>query len=104
MLYNGLVKYASGSGEAGTEIVPDLAEAMPEISSDSTTYTFKLRQGVKFAAPARGEVTAEDFKWSFERMMRLPQAPATWAYEGIVGAGDYLNDKTDEASGYKGVR
>ena len=86
MIFNGLVKYASRSGEAGTQIVPDLAEAMPTISADAKTYTFKLRQGVKFAAPVSREVTADDFKWSFERMMRLPKAPATFFYEGIVGA------------------
>ena len=51
MIYNGLVKYASGTGEAGTEIVPDLAEAMPTVSADGATYTFKLRQGVKFGRP-----------------------------------------------------
>jgi len=103
MIYNGLVKYASGSGEAGTKIVPDLAEADPTISSDSKTYTFKLRQGVKFAAPVGREVTAEDFKWSFERMMKLPKAPATFFYESVVGATDYLDGKAKEIAGCKVV-
>jgi oligopeptide transport system substrate-binding protein len=101
MLYNGLVKYAGKSGEAGTEILPDLAEAMPTISADSKTYTFKLRQGVKFAAPVSREVTADDFKWSFERMMKLPKAPATYFYETIDGATAYLNGKATDVSGFK---
>jgi peptide/nickel transport system substrate-binding protein len=103
MLYNGLIKYVGKSGEAGTEIVPDLAEAMPTISADSKTYTFKLRQGVKFAAPVSREVTADDFKWSFERMMKLPKAPATSLYETIVGATAYLSGKATGVSGFKAL-
>src|SRR5207245_1124026 len=30
------------------QIVPDLAESMPEVSSDGKTYTFKIRDNAKF--------------------------------------------------------
>jgi len=103
MLYNTFLKYAGAPGEAGSKLVPDLAEAMPTISADGKTYTFKLRQGVKFAPPVNREVTADDFKWSFERMMKLPKAPATFFYEGIVGAKDYENGKAADVSGFKVV-
>jgi ABC-type transport system substrate-binding protein len=51
---------------------PALAAALPEISTDLTTYTFKLKQGVYFADdPAFGgkkrEMTAEDVVYSFKR-------------------------------------
>jgi ABC-type transport system substrate-binding protein len=51
---------------------PALAAAMPEISADLTTYTFKLKPGVYFADdPAfngkKREVTAEDVVYSFKR-------------------------------------
>jgi len=54
-----------------TKIEPELAVAMPE-SPDPLTFTFKLRQGVKYqnVAPANGrEMVADDVKYSIERQM-----------------------------------
>jgi ABC-type transport system substrate-binding protein len=75
-IYESFFRYAPKSGAAGADIVPAIAAAMPEISPDGKTFTIKLRQGVKFAPPVDREVTADDFKYTFERMMRLPRAPA----------------------------
>jgi oligopeptide transport system substrate-binding protein len=108
LTYQTFLTYASKSGEAGTELVPDLATEVPTaenggISADGLTYTFHLRQGVKFGQPISTEVTADDFKWSFERMMKEPLAPATFFYTGIVGAQDFMDGKAKEISGYKVV-
>ena len=62
-VYNGLVKY----DQATNEIVPDLAKAW-DVSSDGTAYTFTLRDGVKWHK-GYGELTAEDVKYSFERVL-----------------------------------
>lgn len=43
-IYEGLLKYKQDS----TDLEPCLAEEMPTVSDDGLTYTFKLRQGVKF--------------------------------------------------------
>lgn len=54
-----------------TKIEPELATAMPE-QPDPLTYTFKIRQGVKYqnVPPANGrEMTAADVKYSIERQM-----------------------------------
>jgi peptide/nickel transport system substrate-binding protein len=74
-LYNGLVKYKEGSWD----IVPDLAESW-EIDPDGKSVVFHLRKNVQFHK-GFGEMTAEDVKFSFERIID-PEAKAaekgTW--------------------------
>ncbi len=108
LTYQTFLTYAGKPGEPGTALVPDLATEVPSaenggISADGKVYTFKLRQGVKFAPPVDREVTAQDFKYSFERMMVEPLAPATFFYEGIVGATEFMEGKAKEITGYKAV-
>ena len=62
-VYNGLVQY----DQATNEIVPDLASAW-DVSPDGTAYTFKLRSGVMWHK-GYGELTADDVKFSFERVL-----------------------------------
>ncbi len=52
------------------EIVPQLAEGLPEISPDGKTLTIKLRQGVKFHDGT--DFNAEAAKFSLERHLNLP--------------------------------
>ena len=63
--YEGLVK-AEGSTEA--KIVPALAESW-EVSPDGLTYTFKIRDGVKFHDGT--PVNAEAVKFSFDRLLSV---------------------------------
>jgi oligopeptide transport system substrate-binding protein len=107
-IYQGLLQYAREEGAAGTRLIPCLATEVPSaenggISADGTVFTFRLRQGVKFQPPLNRELTAADFKFSFERMMREPLAPATSFYKGVVGAGAFMRGAADEISGYKVV-
>ncbi|MEA2515246.1 MAG: peptide/nickel transport system substrate-binding protein [Thermomicrobiales bacterium] len=53
--------------DENTVFQPVLAEAAPEISADGLTYTFKLRQGVKFHDGV--EFTSEDVKYTYEWYM-----------------------------------
>jgi dipeptide transport system substrate-binding protein len=67
-LFERLVAFAPGS----TELVPALAESW-EISADGLSYSFTLRQGVKFHAnndftPTR-TFNADDVLWSFQRQL-----------------------------------
>jgi peptide/nickel transport system substrate-binding protein len=62
-IFSGLVKYKPGS----YEVVGDLADKW-ELSDDNKTITFYLKEGVKFHNDY-GEVTAEDVKFSFERII-----------------------------------
>ena len=106
LTYQTFLTYASKPGVAGTELVPDLATEVPSgtnggISADGLVYTFHIRKGVKFAPPVSREVTAEDFKYSFERMLKEPLAPATYFYTGVVGAQDFIDGKAKDVKGYK---
>ena len=102
-VFNALYRYAPKSGVEGTELIPDLAVDMPQISADGTTYTIKLRPDAKFAPPVDRAVTADDVKYSFERMMTSPRCPATYFYEGVVGASEAVAGKTRTISGVKVV-
>jgi oligopeptide transport system substrate-binding protein len=99
-LYNGLLDYKGYS----TQLVPDIATAMPKISADGKTYTFTLRHDVKFSN-GRG-VTADDFKYSWERMLDpKTTGPMTGGpfWGGVTGAQDFFNGKATGISGFKVV-
>lgn len=64
-VYEGLVSYKPGT----FEVVNTLAETF-EPSSDNLRYHFKLKQGIPFHK-GYGEVTAEDVKFSYERIAGL---------------------------------
>jgi peptide/nickel transport system substrate-binding protein len=66
---------------------PGLAEALPEISEDGLTYTFKLRSGVKFHNGE--ELTSADVKFSMDWYMD----PANAA----INAGYFANVESIEA-------
>jgi peptide/nickel transport system substrate-binding protein len=55
-------------GAAGDEIVPDLATDNGQVSSDGLTYTFTLKDGVKFGPPLSRPITSEDVAYAFQRI------------------------------------
>jgi peptide/nickel transport system substrate-binding protein len=61
--------YGDGLVRIGYDYKPEpaLAEAMPEISADGTTYTFKVRKGVKFHDGK--ELTAADVEFSYNILL-----------------------------------
>jgi len=79
--------------------VPDIAASMPTLSADGLTYTFHLRQDVKFQDGT--EVTASDFKYSWERAANpSTNSPTAATYLGdIVGVNDMLAGKTSQIRG-----
>jgi ABC-type transport system substrate-binding protein len=74
------------------KLVPNTAEALPEISDQGRTYVVKVRKGIYFAAdPAfkgeRRELTAADYAYSIRRFLDPKQrSPYAFLFEGkIVG-------------------
>lgn len=67
-------------GHAGA-LAPDLAAAMPTISADGLTWTFRLRSGLTYAPPLDNiPIVASDFKRALTRVALLGDA-AAYAYE-----------------------
>ena len=74
------------------KLVPMAAEAMPQVTDNGQTYTFKVRKGIYFTPdPAfkgvKRELVAEDFAYSLKRLVDPGvHSPWAWLLEGkIVG-------------------
>jgi len=83
-IYDGLVAFRKAEGTDGFTIVPDLAEALPEVTNDGKTFTFKLRKGIKFSTGK--EVGVKDVVASFQRIFKVSGPTSGTFYAGIVGA------------------
>jgi peptide/nickel transport system substrate-binding protein len=86
-----LLAYPSQPGTAGLQLTPDLAAAMPTVSADGKTYTFKLRTGLKFDDGT--PVTSKDVKYGIER---------DFAQDVLPGGPVYLQTILDEGQKYPG--
>jgi peptide/nickel transport system substrate-binding protein len=89
--HEGLLDYAygvQGYPGIGTEVLPSLAEALPEGAPDKLTFTFKIRQGVKFHNGA--DMTSEDVRWTFDTMAFGSESPwkGDYAFMDSVEAPD----------------
>ncbi len=95
-----LVNYPDRSGPAATEVVPEVAKSMPQVTDRGLTYTFTIRQGFRFAPPSNRAVTAQTFKDTIERTMSpVMKSPVDSELFGIVGARTYSAGKAKHISG-----
>jgi len=88
--YIPLLTYAHESGKAGSQVVPGLAKALPEVSKDGKTYTLVLRKGLKYSDGT--PVKASDFPASVERLFKM-NSSGTFFYTDIVGAEQFQKSK-----------
>ena len=92
-LFDGLMDYKPGT----TELIPDLAENYT-ISEDGLTYTFNLRNGVKFQNGR--ELTSADIKYSIERSVNpVTQSPGQGFFWQIEGFDKMVSGDAKELSG-----
>jgi peptide/nickel transport system substrate-binding protein len=78
--------------EGGTEVRPDLAESMPEVSSDGLTWTFRLKRGIRYAPPFEDTpIGAKDIVRALEREARIGMGMKGYGfyYSEIRGFDDY---------------
>jgi ABC-type transport system substrate-binding protein/tRNA A-37 threonylcarbamoyl transferase component Bud32 len=105
-----LLNYPDSAGPRGTQLRPELAAAMPAVSRDRRTYTFRIRPGLRFSPssqyrpaalqqPANAApeiVTAGTFRHTIENALSPklgPNAPAAPFASDIVGAAAYRAGK-----------
>ncbi|HEY0539025.1 MAG TPA: ABC transporter substrate-binding protein [Actinoallomurus sp.] len=81
--YDGLLAFKKIGGQESFTVVPDLAQAMPQVTNGGKTYVFKLRPGIKFSNGKA--LTVDDVVASFERIFTVSSPTAGTFYNGIVG-------------------
>ncbi len=90
LAYDGLTSFRRVDGAAGTQIVPDLAAALPQPTANGTTYTFHLRPGIRYS---NGRLLlATDFRRAFARVLELG-APEASSLLDVDGAQACLRHK-----------
>jgi peptide/nickel transport system substrate-binding protein len=94
--YVPLLTYRHADGKAGSEVIPGLARALPEISADGLTYRFRLRDGLRYSDGK--PVVASDFKRAVERVFLLNSSGSPF-FTDIVGAAEFAKGKQGGISG-----
>ncbi len=90
LIYRTLVTKAPADADDPNAMVPDLAESLGEVSEDGLTWTYRLKEGVKFDDGS--PITSADVKFGLSR---------TWDPEIGIGA-PYLKQYVAAPKGYEG--
>ena len=96
-IYEGLLEYHFL--KRPYTLIPNLAESLPEVSKDGSTYTFKIKKGVFFHDDAcfpggKGrELNAQDFVYSLKRLADPKLQSTGWwlLQDKIVGLDEWRN-------------
>jgi oligopeptide transport system substrate-binding protein len=95
------------------ELVPCLAEAMPEVTDEEKTYRIRLKKGVRFVddpcfveSAGRGrEMTADDVVFCLKRLMDAKtDSPGTWLLERKVEGLDDFHEASKKFEKHRGAR
>jgi peptide/nickel transport system substrate-binding protein len=84
---DGLLAFRQVGGQAGSQLVPDLARALPDVLDQGKTYRLQLLPNVRYS---NGHlVRASDFRYAIERVFKLqphPNPGIADTFRGIRGA------------------
>ena len=102
-IYEGLLEYDYLARPY--KVIPSLAEAMPAISEDGLTYTFKIRKGIFFhdnpcfPNGVGRELVASDFIYSMKRVADVKTASSGfWVFnKRIMGINDFHEASQSDA-------
>lgn len=90
LIFRALTTRHRVSGQAGAEVVPDLATDTGKASDGARTWTYRLKDGLRFEDGT--PITSRDIKWGVER---------SFAFE-LPGASVYLRDWLVGGKAYHG--
>lgn len=97
VVYNPLLGYAHKQGLAGTQLIPDLATALPTVSANGLTYTMTLRKGLVYSNGT--PVKASDFAFAIERAIKISWGGDSFYTQYIAGATAYQKGTASTISG-----
>ena len=92
-----LMSYPDKPLPAGLRLTPELAASYPVVSRDRRTYTFTIRNGLRFSNGA--QLTARDVAHALERIFDPKMKAGTELFQDIVGARQMLAGKTNTIAG-----
>jgi peptide/nickel transport system substrate-binding protein len=100
LLMRPLIGYKHQPGAAGNELIGDLATDVPQPTDNGLTYTYKLRDGIKFGPPVNRAVTSKDVAYAMNRLAN-PKDGGQYAfyYTVIKGWDAVANGKAKTVSG-----
>lgn len=96
LIFRGLMMYDAKPGKAGTEVVPDLAADMPEVTNNNKTWKYTIKDNLKFEDGT--PVTTKDIKYGIERVFAqdvLSNGP-TYVIDELVGGDKYKGPYKDK--------
>jgi peptide/nickel transport system substrate-binding protein len=88
LAYTPPITYKRAEGLEGTQLIPGVAEEMPEVSEDGMTVTFTMRKGLKFSDGT--PVKASDWEHTIKRVLNL-ESGATSFFLIIEGTQEYVD-------------
>jgi peptide/nickel transport system substrate-binding protein/oligopeptide transport system substrate-binding protein len=92
-IFDGLIQF-----DKDLNVIPAIAKSW-KISPDGLTYTFFLREGVKFHNGR--EVTAKDFFYSFNRILDpKTKSPAAGLLDRVLGFKEFREGNASEVRGF----
>ena len=97
-----LLNYPDAPAPVGWRLVAEIAAALPSISRDGRTYTFRIRRGFRFSPPSNEPVTAETFRYTIERALSPelgPNAAGMRYLPDVVGLKAFRSGRTAHVRG-----